>query len=123
MNNPAHSAAIYARYSCDNQSPLSEICCPVMPPRRVWRYARHLDKIVLPVENHGKRSYVATGEWSLIGKERGPAHDPAPLQLDVVAGARFERGQRSIRRGFGCPVALGDDTSDSGICINGQRGG
>jgi hypothetical protein len=54
--------------------------------------ARHVDKIVLsPVEKGGKRFYVATGEWSSIGNEMGPDHEPAPVQLRMVAGARFER--------------------------------
>jgi hypothetical protein len=54
--------------------------------------SRHVDKIVLrPVEKQGRRFYVANGEWSLLGKAMGPDHDPAPVQLRMVAGARFER--------------------------------
>jgi hypothetical protein len=54
--------------------------------------SRHVDKIVLlPVEKHGKRFYLATGEWSLIENKMGPDHEPAPVKLRMVAGARFER--------------------------------
>jgi hypothetical protein len=61
-----------------------------MPARA--EIARHVDKIVLrPVEKNGKRLYVATGDWSLLGNEMGPDHEPAPVKLWMVAGARFER--------------------------------
>ncbi len=68
----------------------SLLSCDVAKART--QIARHVDKIVLrPVEKRGKRFYVAAGEWSLIGNEMGPDHEPAPVQLRMVAGARFER--------------------------------
>jgi len=50
--------------------------------------AHHVDKIVLrPVQKGDERFYVASGEWSLLGREMGPDHDPAQVKLRMVAGA------------------------------------
>ena len=39
------------------------------------------------MEVEGKRCYVASGEWSLFGREKGPLTSAAPGNLEVVAGA------------------------------------
>ena len=53
--------------------------------------SRHIDRIVMrPVEVEGKRYYVASGEWSLLGKEKGPLTSTAHSNLEMVAGVGFE---------------------------------
>ncbi len=53
--------------------------------------ARHVDKIVLRPVDKAAKHFVAADEWSLIGNKMGPDHEPAPVKLRMVAGARFER--------------------------------
>lgn len=50
--------------------------------------SRHVDRIVMrPAEVEGKRCYVASGEWSLLGKGKGPLTSTAQSNLEMVAGA------------------------------------
>jgi hypothetical protein len=53
--------------------------------------SRHIDRIVMrPAEVEGKRCYIASGEWSLLGKEKGPLTSTAQSNLEMVAGVGFE---------------------------------
>jgi hypothetical protein len=52
---------------------------------------KHVSEIRLtPQDGNPRGHYVAEGTWDLVGKEDGPAHDPAPVSIRMVAGVRFE---------------------------------
>ncbi len=52
---------------------------------------KHVEEIrMTPQYGDGRPHYLAEGAWNLLGKETGPSHNTAPLQIRMVAGARFE---------------------------------
>jgi len=52
----------------------------------------HVDRIVIrPVSPDGSQFFVAEGEWDLLGNYKGRPLMDAPGNLEMVAGARFER--------------------------------
>jgi len=52
---------------------------------------KHVEEIrMTPQYGDGRPHYLAEGAWNLLGKETGPSHNTAPLQIRMVAGVRFE---------------------------------
>ena len=52
---------------------------------------KHVEEIrMTPLYGEGRPHYLAEGAWNLLGKETGPSHNTAPLQIRMVAGVRFE---------------------------------
>ncbi len=52
---------------------------------------KHVEEIrMTPQYGEGRPHYLAEGAWNLLGKETGPSHNTAPLQIRMVAGVRFE---------------------------------
>ena len=52
---------------------------------------KHVEEIrMTPQYGYGRPHYLAEGAWNLLGKETGPSHNTAPLQIRMVAGVRFE---------------------------------
>ena len=52
---------------------------------------KHVEEIrMTPQHGNGKPHYLAEGAWNLLGNEKGPAHNTAPLLNRMVAGVRFE---------------------------------
>ena len=52
---------------------------------------KHVEEIRMVPQYGTKRPhYLAEGNWSLLAKEKGPAHNAAPLLNRMVAGVRFE---------------------------------
>ena len=60
-------------------------------PQARAELARHVDSIALrPTEANGKRYYVATGNWNLVGRDLGSQDEAGLRQFEMVAGAGFE---------------------------------
>ena len=52
---------------------------------------KHVEEIrMTPQYGEGRPHYLAEGAWNLLGKETGPSHNTAPLQIRMVAGVGFE---------------------------------
>ena len=52
---------------------------------------KHVEEIrMTPPYGEGRPHYLAEGAWNLLGKETGPSHNTAPLQIRMVAGVGFE---------------------------------
>ena len=52
---------------------------------------KHVEEIrMTPQYGDGRPHYLAEGAWNLLGKETGPSHNTAPIQIRMVAGVRFE---------------------------------
>jgi hypothetical protein len=52
---------------------------------------KHVEEIrMTPQYGEGRPHYLAEGAWNRLGKETGPSHNTAPLQIRMVAGVRFE---------------------------------
>ena len=52
---------------------------------------KHVEEIrMTPQYGAGRPHYLAEGAWNLLGNQKGPAHNTAPLLNRMVAGVRFE---------------------------------
>lgn len=49
---------------------------------------KHVSEIrMVPQYGKGRPHYLAEGAWDLLGKEKGPSHNTAPVPIGMVAGA------------------------------------